>query len=148
MLFRSILIEWGLTYIAFIFLGLKYALLLSFFVGLSVLVPYIGVILAALPAILVGLVQWGAGAQIVYLLGIFIVIQTVTSNIINPLLFSEMVNIHPVAIIVALLVFGELWGVWGLIFAIPLATLIQTVINAWIRTVSRRAVPEEKPGGR
>ena len=144
----EILIEWGLTYIAFILLGLKYALLLSFFVGLSVLVPYIGVILAALPAILVGLVQWGIGAQIAYLLGIFIVIQTITSNIINPLLFSEMVNIHPVAIIVALLVFGELWGVWGLVFAIPLATLIQTVINAWIRTVSRRAVPEEKPGGR
>ena len=144
----EILIEWGLTYIAFILLGLKYALLLSFFVGLSVLVPYIGVILAALPAILVGLVQWGIGAQIAYLLGIFIVIQTITSNIINPLLFSEMVNIHPVAIIVALLVFGELWGVWGLVFAIPLATLIQTVINAWIRTVSQRAAPEEKPGGR
>jgi putative permease len=41
------------------------------------------------------------------------------------------VNIHPAAIIIAVLVFGGLWGVWGVFFAIPLATLVQTVINTW-----------------
>jgi len=41
------------------------------------------------------------------------------------------VNMHPTAIIISVLVFGGLWGVWGVFFAIPLATLIQAVINAW-----------------
>ena len=48
-----------------------------------------------------------------------------------PLLFSEVVNLHPVAIIVAILVFGGLWGFWGVFFAIPLATLVQAVLKAW-----------------
>ncbi|MCK4704421.1 MAG: AI-2E family transporter, partial [Gammaproteobacteria bacterium] len=52
-------------------------------------------------------------------------------NILVPLLFSEVVNMHPAAIIIAVLVFGGLWGVWGVFFAIPLATLIQSVLNSW-----------------
>ena len=48
-----------------------------------------------------------------------------------PLLFSEVVDLHPVAIIVAVLVFGGLWGFWGVFFAIPLATLVQAVLKAW-----------------
>ncbi|RKZ57580.1 MAG: AI-2E family transporter, partial [Gammaproteobacteria bacterium] len=47
------------------------------------------------------------------------------------LLFSEVVNLHPVAIIVAVVFFGSMWGVWGVFFAIPLATLIQAVLNVW-----------------
>ena len=54
-----------------------------------------------------------------------------------PLLFSEVVNLHPVAIIIAILVFGGLWGFWGVFFAIPLATLVQAVLKclaAWTTT--------------
>ena len=58
-------------------------------------------------------------------------IQFLDGNILVPLLFSELVNLHPVAIILAVLFFGGLWGVWGVFFAIPLATLISAVINAW-----------------
>jgi putative permease len=47
------------------------------------------------------------------------------------LLFSEVVDLHPVAIIIAILVFGGLWGFWGIFFAIPLATLVQAVLKAW-----------------
>lgn len=141
----EILIEWGITYLGFLVLGLNYALLLSFFVGLSVLIPYIGVILAALPAFSVALLQWGAGAEIVYLLILFAIIQIISSNIISPLLFSEMVKLHPVVITIALLVFGELWGIWGLIFAIPLATLIQAVVVALVASVSGKAAAPREP---
>jgi len=48
-----------------------------------------------------------------------------------PLLFSEAVNLHPVAIIVAVLFFGGLWGFWGVFFAIPLATLLKAIYSAW-----------------
>jgi len=56
------------------------------------------------------------------------------------LLLSEVVNLHPVAIIVAVLMFGGLWGIWGLLFAIPLGTLVHAVIKAWFR--SRKRVQE------
>ena len=50
-----------------------------------------------------------------------------------PLLFSEVVDLHPIAIIAAVLVFGGLWGFWGVFFAIPLATVVQSILKAWPR---------------
>jgi len=61
------------------------------------------------------------------------IIQALDGNVLVPLLFSEVVNLHPVAIILAILVFGGLWGFWGIFFAIPLATLVQAIIRAWPR---------------
>ncbi|MFZ8915605.1 MAG: AI-2E family transporter, partial [Pseudomonadales bacterium] len=56
-----------------------------------------------------------------------------------PLLFSEAVDLHPVAIIIAVLAFGGIWGFWGVFFAIPLASLIKAVINAWPTTPAEPA---------
>jgi len=62
------------------------------------------------------------------------IIQALDGNLLAPLLFSEAVNLHPVAIIVAILFFGGLWGFWGIFFAIPLATVINAVVRAWPRS--------------
>jgi putative permease len=62
---------------------------------------------------------------------VYLVIQVLDGNVLVPLLFSEAVNLHPVAIILAVLFFGGIWGIWGVFFAIPLATLIKAIINAW-----------------
>jgi putative permease len=59
------------------------------------------------------------------------VIQALDGHLLVPLLFSEVVDLHPIAIIIAILVFGGLWGFWGVFFAIPLATLVQAVLKAW-----------------
>ena len=59
------------------------------------------------------------------------VIQGVDGLVLVPLLFSEAVNLHPVAIILAVLVFGSWWGLWGVFFAIPLVTLIKAIMTAW-----------------
>jgi len=59
------------------------------------------------------------------------IIQALDGNLLVPLLFSEAVNLHPVTIIVAVIFFGGLWGFWGVFFAIPLATLVKAVLNAW-----------------
>lgn len=61
------------------------------------------------------------------------IIQALDGNVLVPFLFSEVVNLHPVAIIVAVLFFGGLWGLWGVFFAIPLATLIKALLSAWPR---------------
>lgn len=130
------------SYIAFMFIGLRYSMLLAIAVGFSVLVPYIGAAAVTLPVLLVGLWQWGLGSEFYTLLIIYGVIQALDGNVLVPLLFSEAVNLHPVAIIFAVLVFGGVWGFWGVFFAIPLATLFKAVLSAWPNQSSANATAE------
>jgi putative permease len=139
----EILIVWSISYVAFTILNLQFALLLSMFVGLSVLVPYIGATVMYLPVTLVAFFQWGWGADFIYVLLVYSVIQFLDGNLLVPLLLSEVVDLHPVAIIAAVLLFGGLWGMVGLFFAIPLATLIHSVIKAW----ERRQISNDKNEG-
>lgn len=119
------------TYIPLKILGLQYAALLSLFVGLSVIIPYVGAVAVTIPVALIAYFQFGIGSEFLYIMLAYLLIQFLDGNLLVPLLFSEVVNMHPAAIIMAVLVFGGLWGVWGVFFAIPLATLIQAVINSW-----------------
>ena len=129
----EIIIVWGAAYALFLVLNLNYAILLSFLVGLSVIVPYVGATVMTLPVALVAYFQWGWGQDFLYAIIGYTILQLLDGNLLVPLLLSEVVNLHPVAIIVAILFFGGIWGFWGVFFAIPLATLVQSVINAWPR---------------
>ena len=131
--FNEILIVGSASYIVFVILGLNYAFLLAMVVGLSVLIPYIGAAIVTLPVALVGYFQWGLNADynFTWLMISYFVIQFLDGNVLVPILFSEAVNLHPIAIIVAILVFGGVWGFWGVFFAIPLATLVKALINVW-----------------
>jgi len=120
-----------ICYITFSLLGLRYSLLISILVGLSVVVPYIGATVVTIPVALIAFFQWGWGPDFAWVMIAYGIIQALDGNVIVPLLFSEVVNIHPVAIIVAILFFGGLWGFWGVFFAIPLGTLVNSVIQAW-----------------
>jgi putative permease len=133
----EIFIVGGSTYIAFMVLGVNYTLLLSVLVGLSVVVPFIGVAVVAVPVALVAYVQWGFGNEFIAVMLAYSVIQLLDANVLVPVIFSETVNLHPVAIIGAVLVFGGLWGLAGVFFAIPLATLIKAIINAWPDTTRK-----------
>lgn len=133
--FLEILVVWVATFLAFVFMGLQFAMLLSLAVGLSVIVPYIGAVVVTVPVALVAFFQWGWGSEFMWLMGVYLIIQGLDGNILVPLLFSEVVDLHPIAIIVAVLVFGGLWGFWGIFFAIPLATVVQSILKAWPRPV-------------
>ncbi|MBB6056322.1 MAG: AI-2E family transporter [Gammaproteobacteria bacterium] len=126
-----ILIVGSVSYIVFALMGLNYTLLLGVLVGFSVLIPYVGAFAVTIPVIVVALFQWGIRPETLYVLGAYIIIQVLDGNVLTPLLFSEAMNLHPIAIILAVLVFGGLWGFWGVFFAIPLATLVKVVINSW-----------------
>ncbi|MGJ8690113.1 MAG: AI-2E family transporter [Gammaproteobacteria bacterium] len=125
------------SYITFFVLGVNYALLLSVMVGLSVIVPFIGVAVVTLPVMLVAYVQWGIGGEFYTVVLAYGVIQLLDANVLVPVIFSETVNLHPVAIIGAVLVFGGFWGLAGVFFAIPLATFIKAIINAWPDTAHK-----------
>lgn len=127
----EILVVGVVSYVGFTFLGLDYAILLSLAVGLSVVIPYIGAVLVTIPVLLIGFFQWGWGYELLYLSIVYFVIQGLDGNVLVPLLFSEAVKLHPTAIILSVLVFGGLWGFWGVFFAIPLATLVKAISNAW-----------------
>jgi len=118
-------------------MGLNYATLLAVLVGLSVIVPYVGAIIVTVPVVLVAFFQWGWGDAFIWLVAVYLIIQGLDGNLLVPLLFSEAVHLHPVAIITAILLFGGIWGFWGMFFAIPLATLVKAVIDAWPRAVDR-----------
>ena len=129
--FWEIIIVWAASYLAFSFFGLQYAMLLAVVVGLSVVIPYVGATVVTFPVLLVAWFQWGWGQDFIWVTVAYLVIQALDGNVLVPLLFGEVVNIHPIAIIVAILVFGGLWGFWGVFFAIPLATLVNAVLRAW-----------------
>ncbi len=125
------------SWIAFLVLGLNYSLLLAVLVGVSVLIPYIGAMLVTIPVIGVGLFQWGLGSEFWTMFVTYLVIQALDGNVLVPILFSEAVNLHPLVIILSVVIFGGMWGFWGVFFAIPLATLVKAVVRVWPETPAR-----------
>jgi putative permease len=112
-------------------MGLKYSVLLGVLVGFSVIIPYVGIVLVTIPVLLVAYFQWGLSSDFFWLMIIYLLVQAIDAMIVVPILFSEAVKLHPIVIILSVLLFGGLWGFWGVFFAIPLATLIKAVMRAW-----------------
>lgn len=132
----------AVSYATFSLMGLNYSLLLAVLMGLSVIIPYVGATLVTFPVMIVAFFQWGLTDEFWYLLLAYGIIQALDGVVLVPLLFSEVVNLHPVAIIVAILFFGGFWGFWGVFFAIPLATLVKAVLAAWPRLGEEDIPPE------
>ncbi len=139
----EILIIGSVSFATFELLGLQYSALLAVVVGLSVVIPYIGATMVTLPVFAIGVFQWGFTNQLYYVMLAYIIIQILDGNVLVPLLFSEAVNLNPVSIITAVLLFGGMWGFWGVFFAIPLATLVKAVFNAWPNNTEVSIIPQE-----
>ena len=126
------------TVIAFMLLRVHYAVLLGVGVGLSVFIPYIGAVLITIPVVIVTFFQWGISSHLLYVMLVYAIIMLIDANVLVPILFSETMKIHPVVIVLAVLVFGSLWGFWGVFFAIPLATVINTLMKEWPRKIEEK----------
>ena len=115
----------------FIFFGLQYIALLSVLVGFSVLIPFLGAFIVTIPVVAIGLLQFGLTFDFWLLLGAYIILQILDGYLLVPILFSDAVKLHPVIIMLAVFVFGSMFGFWGVFFAIPIATLIKAIWNSW-----------------
>ena len=73
----------------------------------------------------------------------YVILQVVDGNVLVPVIFSEAVNLHPVAIITSVLFFGGIWGLAGVFFAIPLATFVKAIINSWPSKVHSKSEVQE-----
>ncbi|MBW7570226.1 AI-2E family transporter [Succinivibrio faecicola] len=130
--------------VAFMLFGLHYAILLGIGVGLSVVIPYVGAVIITIPILLVSVFQFGFGYTLVWLLAVYIIIQLLDSNVLTPMLFSKAMNLDAFSILASILIFGGLWGFWGVFFSIPLATFIRTIIVNWPSSSPVPLVQEEK----
>ena len=117
--------------ILFASFSLNYGALLAVLVGLSVLIPYVGAFSITIPIVIIGLLQFGLGTQFYLLIGLYLLLQFLDGNLLVPIIFSEAVKLHPIVIILAVFIFGSIFGFWGVFFSIPLATFIKAVWNAW-----------------
>ena len=127
----EMLIVGSITTIAFLILGVNYSIILGILVGMSVLIPLFGAILVTIPVVAIGLFQWGLDTSFYIFLITYFLIQILDGNVLFPLLMGNEVNLHPVLIILSILVFGGIWGFWGLLLAVPIATLIRAVFKVW-----------------
>ena len=117
--------------ILFASFSLNYGALLAVLVGLSVLIPFVGAFSVTIPIVIIGLLQYGLGTEFYLLVGLYLLLQFIDGNLLVPIIFSEAVKLHPIIIILAVFIFGSMFGFWGVFFSIPLATFIKAVWNAW-----------------
>ncbi len=141
----EILIVGSVTFVTFTYFELNYAALLAVLVGISVLIPFVGAAIVTIPVFIVAVLQFGWTWEMGWVLATYGVIQFLDGNLLVPLLFSEVVDLHPITIIIAVLAFGGIWGIWGVFFAIPLATLIKAIYKAWPRTLDTEPPQQSSP---
>lgn len=115
-----------LSTIGFAIAGLKAPVLFGLFCGVTNIIPYIGPYLGGAPAVLVGFSQ-GPIVGIISLISI-VIAQFLESNILNPIVMSKTMKLHPVTIIIGLLVFGHFWGMIGMLFATPTIAVLKSII--------------------
>ncbi|MDD5032188.1 MAG: AI-2E family transporter [Patescibacteria group bacterium] len=116
------LIIFTLTFLGLYILGVKYALTLAFIAGLTEFIPYLGPILASIPAIFLAFAQ--SPMLALFTLGLYYIIQLMENHIIVPKLMQKVVGLNPIVSIVVLLVGFQIAGVIGAILSLPVATAI------------------------
>lgn len=116
-------------FVLFSLFHLGYALMLSILMGLSVFVPLFGVVLASIPVAILALSAWGFSHDL-WLFGVsFVVLIIADGHVLVPLLFSQRLGLHPLPILLAVLIGGELMGFWGMLLAIPMLIVIDTLVE-------------------
>ncbi|MFA6897728.1 MAG: AI-2E family transporter [Patescibacteria group bacterium] len=117
----------ALSFIGLSLIGVPYALVLALIAGTLELIPYIGPMLSAIPAILIGATVSPATAAFVFVL--YFLIQEFENYLIVPKVMEKSVGLHPVIIVIAATIGGQLAGIAGMILAVPIATIIAIVFE-------------------
>ena len=118
-----------LTWLALLAIGLENAAVWGVAAGVLNLVPYVGSLITAVATALVGFLQFGTLDMALVVGGASLLIHTIIGNLITPWLTSRASRLSPVAVFVALLAWGWLWGVWGLLLGIPIMMMVKSVCD-------------------
>ncbi|HEY9166329.1 MAG TPA: AI-2E family transporter [Candidatus Kryptonia bacterium] len=116
-----------LSILGLLLIGVKYAVIIGVVAGVANLIPYLGPIVGAVPAIVVSLIQTGNLSMLVPILILFVAIRVADDIVIVPLVYSRSTSMHPLTIVVLILVAGELKGIVGMVLAMPLYTVLRVI---------------------
>lgn len=115
------------AYIGYLVIDMPYAILLALVITITNIIPYIGPLIGAAPSILVALtISW---KMTLFVLIINLIIQVLEGNVISPMIMGKRLHMHPLLIIIALLIGGEMGGLVGLIFAVPIAAILRVLFQ-------------------
>ena len=131
-----------LAYIGFLIIGVEYALVLAVFVAITNVVPIIGPFIGAVPAVLVGAID--SPLMVVKVIIVIVIIQQLDSIAVRPLVLGHKMAISPLAVIMVVLLAGRLWGLLGIILAVPIFTVIKIVATQVYETLQDGRKEPEK----
>jgi predicted PurR-regulated permease PerM len=117
------------TWLAFLWIGLEHAAVWGIVAGVANMIPYFGAILFTGGTALVAFVQFGTLETALLVGGASLVIHGTVGNLIAPWLTGRASNMNPLVIFIAVLVFGWLWGMWGLLLGVPILMVIKCVCD-------------------
>ena len=134
----------GSSAVALWMLGIPFALLLGLFGGLVSFVPYLGAVVSAIPPVLLALVSDPVLALGVILA--YVVIQQIESQVIQPVVMSKAVALHPAVVLFAIVVMGTLFGIAGLLLAVPLMATLQVLVQElWVKRMDEAGDDSDPP---
>jgi putative permease len=113
--------------LGFYIIGINNALPLGVIAGLGHLVPYLGPIIGGIPAIIISLIQFGDASHIPHIIFLMALVYTFDNGFVQPFVFSKSVDLHPVVIILLIITGSQLFGILGMLLAVPLAAVIRTL---------------------
>jgi putative permease len=114
-----------LSVIALWLLGVQYFIIIGTFAGLANMIPYVGPVAGAIPAIIVTVIKGDEPITIFYIVIAFAIVQLIDNIVIQPFVLSKSVHLHPLIIVFAVLIGGQFFGILGMLLAVPAAGIIK-----------------------
>jgi putative permease len=124
----------GLSIIALWILGVNYFVFLGAFAGLANLIPYVGPIAGMVPAAIVAVLSTGNLGSAVSVVIAFIILKLLDDFAVQPLVVASSVEMHPVFVLIAIMIGGELFGILGMLLAVPVAGFFKVVLQEGVST--------------
>jgi predicted PurR-regulated permease PerM len=142
----SMLVIGVLSTVALYLIGVPFALLLGIFSGLVSFIPFVGPLISVIPPVLLALI--GTPVDALWVVLAYAIIQTIESYLLQPLIMSRAVSLHPAVVMFALLIMGTLFGLVGVLLAVPLvATLHVLLRELWIERMDSLGTDSKPPKG-
>ena len=131
-----------ITSIAMSILGVKYAILLGFMIGIFNLIPYFGAIIAVIIAALITLLTGGVWQALIMVI-VVTILQQIDANIINPKILGNSLKISPLLVIFSVSVGGAYFGFWGMFLSVPIIAVLKLLITDFIEYKNKTKQIEE-----
>ena len=131
-----------ITTIAMSIMGIKYAPLLGFIIGLFNIIPYVGAIIAVIIAAIITLITGGI-SQAIWMLIVVIILQQIDANIINPKIVGDNLKISPLVVIFGITIGGAYFGMWGIFLSVPISAVLKILVEDFIKYKNETKIKTE-----